>query len=108
MIRPPPRSTLFPYTTLFRSQLSRSRARELFLNSQGRRDAARADRPPGRCSGCWRRPRRSQLRGSDEHKPELQALAYVVCRLLLGQFGLVFFIPWRVGAEESGADKFFF
>src|SRR5258706_1403468 len=39
MIRRPPRSTLFPYTTLFRS-----RARELFLNSQCRRDAARPDR----------------------------------------------------------------
>src|SRR2546423_11530420 len=63
MIRRPPRSTLFPYTTLFRSST-------------------------GRTTGCWpargshrsagRAPRRSE-----EHTSELQSLAYLVCRLLL-------------------------
>src|SRR6266404_4358250 len=53
------------------SSVTVARARELFLNSQCRRDAdaARPDRPPGRCSGCWRRPRRSQLRGQLRHDP---------------------------------------
>src|SRR5471030_3434776 len=60
MIRRPPRSTLFPYTTLFRSRAGRSR----------RFRAARA--PP-----C-RRPRRSE-----EHTSELQSLRHLVCRLLL-------------------------
>src|SRR6267154_1718987 len=85
--------------------LSRSRARELFLNSQGRRDAARPDRPPGRCSGCGRRPRRSQLRGQLRHDPIAPAGSGGSGVLSLRHFGLVLFIPWRVGAEESGAAK---
>src|SRR2546425_6097933 len=67
MIRRPPRSTLFPYTTLFRSDLRR-------------RD------PVGRvlrhALGARRRPRGGQGR-SEEHTSELQSLAYLVCRLLL-------------------------
>src|SRR5947199_6662085 len=63
MIRPPPRSTLFPYTTLFRSGPARtagsSRARG------GRRSSAAAT---GR---------------SEEHTSELQSLRHLVCRLLL-------------------------
>src|SRR6266404_8707605 len=61
MIRRPPRSTLFPYTTLFRSH-------------RGRRQPGQA-RPR-------RRFRRLALR-SEEHTSELQSLAYLVCRLLL-------------------------
>src|SRR5205823_11061412 len=63
MIRRPPRSTLFPYTTLFRSQ-DRSR------------------RPPGREADA-RRPSRHRRTRSEEHTSELQSLAYLVCRLLL-------------------------
>src|SRR2546425_2901002 len=74
MIRRPPRSTLFPYTTLFRSEAL----------------------PPGRWQGD--RPGRDHLRQqrrdhrrdhrasdgrSEEHTSELQSLAYLVCRLLL-------------------------
>src|SRR6266404_6615931 len=66
MIRRPPRSTLFPYTTLFRSGPRRCRAR--------RRAAAR-DRNQPRTPPA--RPR------SEEHTSELQSLAYLVCRLLL-------------------------
>src|SRR5205823_14391596 len=64
MIRRPPRSTLFPYTTLFRSTAGESPARELFA-------------PPGsnRSGGEGNR--------SEEHTSELQSLAYLVCRLLL-------------------------
>src|SRR3712207_8135839 len=85
MIRRPPRSTLFPYTTLFRS-----RGRE-----RGRRSP--------RCSACCARPRTPAdpaARGtcsapsscpppppaaprSEEHTSELQSRQYLVCRLLL-------------------------
>src|SRR6185437_16440572 len=60
MIRRPPRSTLFPYTTLFRSPGPRRRTPPPW---------------PGRPAGTgWR---------SEEHTSELQSLAYLVCRLLL-------------------------
>src|ERR1039457_2562617 len=63
MIRRPPRSTLFPYTTLFRSNRSRS-----------------ADRPFGRCP----LPRNVQpSTRSEEHTSELQSPCNLVCRLLL-------------------------
>src|SRR3712207_7356870 len=88
MIRRPPRSTLFPYTTLFRS---RSRAaRGAFLQARDRHDRARGgDRP------CPRRARTqvaSHIREgeegdrvprSEEHTSELQSRQYLVCRLLL-------------------------
>src|SRR2546425_4960369 len=72
MIRRPPRSTLFPYTTLFRSR-ARHR-RERFAALPGGRGAG----------GPPRRPRdRSVPARSEEHTSELQSLAYLVCRLLL-------------------------
>src|SRR2546425_6679481 len=77
MIRRPPRSTLFPYTTLFRS-----RARQLGLAHAGRTEEdERAHRPVGVTearTGRWARSSRSE-----EHTSELQSLAYLVCRLLL-------------------------
>src|SRR5579863_9220604 len=63
MIRRTPRSTLFPYTTLFRSR------------GPGRRAAHRAARPPSRCAAGWTR--------SEEHTSELQSPVHLVCRLLL-------------------------
>src|SRR2546425_7944731 len=69
MIRRPPRSTLFPYTTLFRSPYI----------SQG--DLARAmktsEKRVKRLASHWFSSR------SEEHMSELQSLAYLVCRLLL-------------------------
>src|SRR2546427_5769239 len=70
MIRRPPRSTLFPYTTLFRSH---PRPAELARRHRARH---RADRLPVRASG-WRSPR------SEEHTSELQSQSNLVCRLLL-------------------------
>src|SRR2546429_3834075 len=68
MIRRPPRSTLFPYTTLFRSpEGGRARRRS------GRRGALR------RLGGRWDRG----LRRSEEHTSELQSRLHLVCRLLL-------------------------
>src|SRR2546425_5722219 len=68
MIRRPPRSTLFPYTTLFRSHLMRS-----MLNPRP---------PPNARSPAWG-TRSGVRRRSEEHTSELQSLAYLVCRLLL-------------------------
>src|SRR5205823_13973371 len=73
MIRRPPRSTLFPYTTLFRSNIRqfkmqnskcKNKNSESFDFAQDRRWARRSMR-------------------SEEHTSELQSLAYLVCRLLL-------------------------
>src|SRR2546425_3936454 len=68
MIRRPPRSTLFPYTTLFRSK-SVGRVRPRTLSLQNARRCTTTTTPLG-------------LR-SEEHTSELQSLAYLVCRLLL-------------------------
>src|SRR5437764_4869693 len=81
MIRPPPRSTLFPYTTLFRSRTPKAHNR-VRPPGRGRRRCARLGRrrdlpgilPDRRCTF---RPR------SEEHTSELQSPMYLVCRLLL-------------------------
>src|SRR3712207_8704357 len=70
MIRRPPRSTLFPYTTLFRSR------RRDFVSGRNRRDAARGAGEAVE-SLAGRRIR------SEEHTSELQSRQYLVCRLLL-------------------------
>src|SRR2546425_4073456 len=81
MIRRPPRSTLFPYTTLFRSQT--------YAQHEPHAPAFRLQvRPSVRCfiDGDNRKePFRIVLerQRSEEHTSELQSLAYLVCRLLL-------------------------
>src|SRR2546423_11628945 len=89
MIRRPPRSTLFPYTTLFRSDRRdkndaevleavkyvpkrRDRQREAEVRD-GLGEVVEAHAAPAP-AGVWR---------SEEHTSELQSLAYLVCRLLL-------------------------
>src|SRR5256885_6634679 len=72
MIRRPPRSTLFPYTTLFRSS-PKARARSDRAPSAPRAASAR---PPSRC-------RAGLSRRSEEHTSELQSPCNLVCRLLL-------------------------
>src|SRR2546425_4380478 len=78
MIRRPPRSTLFPYTTLFRSP--RIRGAERNLRVRDRRSDSRTTRHRSGPSG--REAHVLRLR-SEEHTSELQSLAYLVCRLLL-------------------------
>src|SRR2546425_5736887 len=80
MIRRPPRSTLFPYTTLFRSPLA-LRDSPGKPRHHGRHDAGCAGREPGRVPAVQLSPG-EDLR-SEEHTSELQSLAYLVCRLLL-------------------------
>src|SRR5262245_63975340 len=89
MIRLPPRSTLFPYTTLFRSSTSDRECADL---------ATRRRSPRGRSSLCHRAIRgrlpqsdwfcqraavMSERLRSEEHTSELQSLRHLVCRLLL-------------------------
>src|SRR2546425_5714247 len=76
MIRRPPRSTLFPYTTLFRSNLH---PRDLGQQVQG---GQRRRGEHGRSAGGSQERQDQRLR-SEEHTSELQSLAYLVCRLLL-------------------------
>src|SRR3712207_7358550 len=84
MIRRPPRSTLFPYTTLFRSA-GGTMARRASRNGQ----EGRSSRPPSR--GKAKRRGGRSLFGklvyaglrSEEHTSELQSRQYLVCRLLL-------------------------
>src|SRR2546425_7993873 len=76
MIRRPPRSTLFPYTTLFRS-VSRGGC------SRCRRWSPAPSGSSARGTGRGRRVSFPVARRSEEHKSELQSLAYLVCRLLL-------------------------
>src|SRR3712207_8154908 len=87
MIRPPPRSTLFPYSTLFRSRLLAAR------QPVHRRNRARDPPSPLRAllhegdERPWpaRVPRAvpAALQRSEEHTSELQSRQYLVCRLLL-------------------------
>src|SRR2546422_1181785 len=87
MIRRPPRSTLFPYTTLFRSEheMQRVLARDA-LGSEGRDGAQQVRRPPhdlavrGEVVDEDRGPRAMR---SEEHTSELQSRLHLVCRLLL-------------------------
>src|SRR3712207_6975207 len=76
MIRRPPRSTLFPYTTLFRSPGRGARS-----GRPARPRPAGAPRPsaPPAARGAGRTARRR----SEEHTSELQSRQYLVCRLLL-------------------------
>src|SRR5687767_15377025 len=79
MIRPPPRSTLFPYTTLFRSAADDPRElRRAAVGAQHHRSRG-VELDLGGGGHGLERPR---LR-SEEHTSELQSLAYLVCRLLL-------------------------
>src|SRR5258707_4834894 len=80
MIRRPPRSTLFPYTTLFRSGNGRRLAARPILGKPAcavfRECGRRASRAPKRWKP-WEAAR------SEEHTSELQSRQYLVCRLLL-------------------------
>src|SRR5687767_15692570 len=86
MIRRPPRSTLFPYTTLFRSAVARHGFGHVArVTVRGRvvdgcqvADGRRAVELHARACELRHEPQRSE-----EHTSELQSLAYLVCRLLL-------------------------
>src|SRR3712207_7882135 len=95
MIRRPPRSTLFPYTTLFRSRLGgvghqaavldedRDRAGDVDVGAlqHARTAVGQHERPGGAL--LHQREDLGLVQRSEEHTPELQSRQYLVCRLLL-------------------------
>src|SRR5260370_26315729 len=95
MIRRPPRSTLFPYTTLFRSEpdapverepagrcRTRHRRREHAHEQRGR-DRANPQGPSSTTHSSFCQPSRGRRTRSEEHTSELQSHLNLVCRLLL-------------------------
>src|SRR3712207_8584604 len=102
MIRRPPRSTLFPYTTLFRSSparltgghadvLGRLRARAAAPRRQLRLVGVAAALPRGLPPARHRLLHPSPRRGrSEEHTSELQSRQYLVCRLLLEKKKIIY------------------
>src|SRR3712207_6860184 len=92
MIRRPPRSTLFPYTTLFRSARAMAEAVEHhypgrfelrvsdYMKEVGAKRVAELDRTH---KDLWRFMLRYPILRSEEHTSELQSRQYLVCRLLL-------------------------
>src|SRR5256885_6344087 len=83
MIRRPPRSTLFPYTTLFRSDGAAVRGARRVVPGKARRLRLAGAAGQGKCVGdqkdCCHDVR------SEEHTSELQSPCNLVCRLLLGK-----------------------
>src|SRR2546430_6053877 len=91
MIRRPPRSTLFPYTTLFRSHLATEHAQllprlESWIEASGRlqaRDGLAATLDGQRLASPFHPADQVQAARSEEHTSELQSQSNLVCRLLL-------------------------
>src|SRR2546422_4672908 len=84
MIRRPPRSTLFPYTTLFRSHPRRPVLPALDRVVAGKSDhQVRDGALSARDQPAVREPRDRRGRRSEEHTSELQSRLHLVCRLLL-------------------------
>src|SRR5256885_8415347 len=98
MIRRPPRSTLFPYTTLFRSRRLRELLQPVWTRLAGVRPGRGGIQNPGR-------ERRSVLRAqrrSEEHTSELQSPCNLVCRLLLEKKkNHIHFISYNTRAHAS-------
>src|SRR5258705_3397623 len=85
MIRRPPRSTLFPYTTLFRSQIRLALPARLLMVGDGPDlgEAVRLTRSHGLTEHVQFLGDQEQVVRSEEHTSELQSLRHLVCRLLL-------------------------
>src|SRR3712207_8486646 len=88
MIRRPPRSTLFPYTTLFRSSGYEAHTSQIPKGLSAPSQSGQTTWALVTSGFCWRMPAyssasdRSRYR-SEEHTSELQSRQYLVCRLLL-------------------------
>src|SRR5258707_5091204 len=91
MIRRPPRSTLFPYTTLFRSRTASGIALRLPAIVRGRYEKKTPGLHPDRATR------------SEEHTSELQSRQYLVCRLLLGK-NAPDHLHVQPQADQAGAD----
>src|SRR2546430_5000769 len=96
MIRRPPRSTLFPYTTLFRSSADNTR-RALF-------DEELRPSGPGTGSGSAPEPGSTEGR-SEEHTSELQSQSNLVCRLLLAKKKIPAYIIHDLGTAPATTQQ---
>src|SRR5258706_10224801 len=101
MIRRPPRSTLFPYTTLFRSVIDQEG-----LDGLARRGGLSRERP----SRAQKKGKGGAAHRSEEHTSELQSLTNLVCRLLLEKkknnlFEGTIFVVHRRGAGAQGVAE---
>src|SRR3712207_7784167 len=88
MIRRPPRSTLFPYTTLFRSDLPAQNVREFIELARARPGELNyaspgSGTPHHMIMELFKLNTRIDVTRSEEHTSELQSRQYLVCRLLL-------------------------
>src|SRR5947207_9346408 len=85
MLRPPPKSTLFPYTTLFRSRLFPAPGSAVTRTTFGRPDCVSRRAFSSSASSRSRPTKREKPRArrSEEHTSELQSHSDLVCRLLL-------------------------
>src|SRR3712207_7046479 len=83
MIRRPPRSTLFPYTTLFRSKTQPARCATASRRTPTRAYGIGSPGTPSPASSTRSRCTTSTPPRSEEHTSELQSRQYLVCRLLL-------------------------
>src|SRR2546427_9545618 len=83
MIRRPPRSTLFPYTTLFRSGRLDLHGQPVLHAHGGRRERLGLERRAGQRSHFARHAVDAQAMRSEVHTSELQSQSNLVCRLLL-------------------------
>src|SRR3712207_8739343 len=83
MIRRPPRSTLFPYTTLFRSAAASRMPARAVKRVHAAAVARVRDDPRARAASERGREEQAMTLRSEEHTSELQSRQYLVCRLLL-------------------------
>src|SRR3712207_8362812 len=95
MIRRPPRSTLFPYTTLFRSKAGDALQVPLHGLDRSLGDLQRHE-------GLHAEPRGSDVDRSEEHTSELQSRQYLVCRLLLEKKKLS--LPYPLLQSDDSAN----
>src|SRR5437660_4966386 len=83
MIRPPPRSTLFPYTTLFRSSCLIGTAGYDMNLYKSARNIPGVEVTPALQMNAYTVLKQKRLLRSEEHTSELQSRGHLVCRLLL-------------------------
>src|SRR2546429_5528538 len=102
MIRRPPRSTLFPYTTLFRSQRRGVQRADDDRQMVGRQPMSRRQELPVPEMGRQRKG--PAMRRSEEHTSELQSRLHLVCRLLLEKKNNI--VSIMLGSVELVATRY--
>src|SRR5258708_27718550 len=102
MIRRPPRSTLFPYTTLFRSTYQDQLKKGDYAGAAA---GVTADAATTALALASREPGAREARRSEEHTSELQSPDHIVCRLLLEKKKIGHRVIGRLGGATCGFDS---